>query len=47
MPADIKHTPIEYLEMGKVFCGIEPAMTKLMWENAARFLRLASTPWED
>ena len=24
----------------------EPAMTKLMWENAARLLRLASTPGE-
>lgn len=23
----------------------ETAMQKLMWENAARFLRLASTPW--
>ena len=96
VPADIKHTPIEYLQMGRVFCGIdfsegarmtkavndllgdhvlmyqsdyphpetlfpdhvdtvvgwreelgEPAMTKLMWENASRFLRLASTPWGD
>ena len=93
---DIKHTPVEYLQMGRVFCGIdfsegarmtkavndllgdhvlmyqsdyphpetlfpdhvdtvvgwreelgEPAMTKLMWENAARFLRLASTTWGD
>jgi hypothetical protein len=25
----------------------EPAMRKLMWENAARFLRLTSTPWSD
>ena len=24
----------------------EPATRKLMWENAARFFRLASTPWE-
>jgi hypothetical protein len=23
----------------------ETAMRKLMWENAARFFRLASTPW--
>jgi hypothetical protein len=22
-----------------------PAMPKLMWENAARFFRLTSTPW--
>jgi hypothetical protein len=22
-------------------------MQKLMWENAARFLRLTSTPWSD
>ena len=96
VPADIKHTPIEYLQMGRVFCGIdfsegarmtkavndllgdhvlmyqsdyphpetlfpdhvdtvvgwreelgEPAMTKLMWENASRFFRLASTPCGD
>jgi uncharacterized protein len=25
----------------------EPAMRKLMWENATRFLRLTSTPWSD
>jgi predicted TIM-barrel fold metal-dependent hydrolase len=25
----------------------EEAMRKLMWENAARFLRLTSTPWSD
>jgi uncharacterized protein len=25
----------------------EPAMQKLMWENAARFFRLTSTPWTD
>jgi predicted TIM-barrel fold metal-dependent hydrolase len=24
----------------------EAAMPKLMWENAARFFRLTSTPWE-
>jgi predicted TIM-barrel fold metal-dependent hydrolase len=24
----------------------ESAMQKLMWENATRFLRLASAPWE-
>jgi hypothetical protein len=23
----------------------EQAMQKLMWENAARFFRLTSTPW--
>ena len=23
VPADIKHTPIEYLQMGRVFCGID------------------------
>ena len=94
VPADLKHTPAEYLQMGRVFCGIdfsegarmtkavtdllgdevlmyqsdyphpetlfpdhtdtvigwqeelgEPAMTKLMWENAARYLRLATVPW--
>ncbi len=88
------HTPLEYAQMGRVFCGIdfsegvemtravidlvgdhvlmfesdyphpetifpdhadaviawrptlgEPAMQKLMWENATRFFRLASTPW--
>lgn len=90
----LKHTPIEYAQMGRVFCSIdlsegvaltkatidvlgdhvlmfasdyphpetifpdhadaviawrrelgEPAMQKLMWENAARFFRLPSTPW--
>lgn len=24
-----------------------PAMPKLMWENAARFFRLTSTPWSN
>ena len=95
LPADLKHTPSEYVQMGKVFCGIEqhegPVMTKavidilgdgclmyesdfphpectypnstnnvLAWEsmlgaeatrklmadNAAKFLRLLSTPWD-
>jgi predicted TIM-barrel fold metal-dependent hydrolase len=95
VPPDLKHTPLEYAAMGKVFCAIEahegPQMTKavidllgdhvlmyesdfphpeslfphstdhviawrsvigetatrkLMGENAARFLRLLSTPWE-
>jgi predicted TIM-barrel fold metal-dependent hydrolase len=90
----LKHTPIEYAQMGRVFLSIdlsegvtltksaidligdhvfmfasdyphpetifpdhadaviawrqalgEPAMRKLMWENASRFLRLTSTPW--
>ena len=90
----LKHTPVEYAQMGKVFCSIdfsegvaltkaamdvmgdhafmfasdyphpetifpdhadtviawrqtlgEPAMHKLMWENASRFLRLTTTPW--
>jgi predicted TIM-barrel fold metal-dependent hydrolase len=90
----LKHTPIEYAQMGRVFCSIdlsegvaltkatidlvgehvlmfasdyphpetifpahvdavlawrpslgEAALRKLMWENAARFFRLASTPW--
>jgi predicted TIM-barrel fold metal-dependent hydrolase len=90
----LKHTPVEYAQMGRVFCSIdfsegaaltkaaidvlgdhvfmfasdyphpetifpdhadtviawrdtlgEPAMQKLMWENASRFLRLTSTPW--
>jgi predicted TIM-barrel fold metal-dependent hydrolase len=94
VPPTLKHTPIEYARMGRVFCGIDmsegPEMTKtvidlvgdhvlmylsdyphpetifpdstdaviawqdvlgaeatqkLMWENASRFLRLASTPW--
>jgi predicted TIM-barrel fold metal-dependent hydrolase len=25
----------------------EPAMRKLMWENAARFFRLTSAPWSN
>jgi uncharacterized protein len=90
----LKHTPLEYAQMGRVFCSIdfsegaaltkatvdvlgdhvlmfasdyphpetifpdhadtviawrqelgEPAMQKLMWENAVRFFRLTSTPW--
>jgi predicted TIM-barrel fold metal-dependent hydrolase len=92
----LKHTPVEYAQMGRVFCSIdfsegvaltkaaidllgdhvfmfasdyphpetifpdhadtviawrqtlgEPAMHKLMWENASRFLRLTTTPWSD
>ena len=92
---ELQHTPLEYVQMGRVFCGIEnhegPLMTravndilgdhvlmyqsdyphpeslfphgtdtvigwrdvlgetatrKLMGENAARFLRLLSDPWE-
>jgi uncharacterized protein len=92
----LKHTPVEYAQMGRVFCSIdfsegaamtkatidllgnhalmfasdyphpetifpdhvdaviawkealsERAMQKLMWENASRFFRLASTPWRD
>ncbi len=95
MPPRVKHTPLEYVQMGRVFCGIEnhegPDMTKaviellgdgvlmyqsdfphpeclfpnstdtvigwktvigetatrkLMGENAMRFLRLASSPWD-
>ncbi|HVA23450.1 MAG TPA: amidohydrolase family protein [Chloroflexota bacterium] len=95
MPEGVKHTPMEYVQMGRVFCGIENhegvAMTKavidllgddvllyqsdfphpeslfpnstdtvigwksvigetatrkLMGENAMRFLRLTSSPWE-
>jgi predicted TIM-barrel fold metal-dependent hydrolase len=91
----VKHTPLEYARMGRVFCGIdfsegvemtravidlvgdhvlmfqsdyphpetifpdhadaviawretlgEQATQKLMWQNAARFFRLASTPWD-
>ncbi|MBV9898811.1 MAG: hypothetical protein JO020_32045, partial [Chloroflexi bacterium] len=91
-----KYTPLEYVQQGRVFCGIEnhegplmtkavvdilgdgvlmyqsdyphpeslfpvavdtvlewksvlgePATRKLMGENAMRFLRLASTPWDD
>jgi predicted TIM-barrel fold metal-dependent hydrolase len=94
VPNTLKHTPLEYAQMGRVFCSIdftegvaltkaaidllgdhvlmfasdyphpetifpdhadtviawrqalgEPATQKLMWENAARFLRLTSTPW--
>jgi predicted TIM-barrel fold metal-dependent hydrolase len=92
----VKHTPLEYAQMGRVFCSIdlsegvaltraaidllgeqvlmfasdyphpetifpdhvdavlawrrelgEAATHRLMWENAARFLRLASVPWAD
>jgi predicted TIM-barrel fold metal-dependent hydrolase len=95
MPEGVKHTPMEYVQMGRVFCGIENhegvAMTKsvidllgdgvllyqsdfphpeslfpdstdtvigwqsvigetatrkLMAENAMRFLRLTSSPWD-
>ena len=95
VPANLQHTPLEYAQMGRVFCGIEnhegPVMTKacidilgdgvlmyqsdfphpeslypngtdvvigwkdvigeaavrkLMGENATRFLRLQSTPWD-
>jgi predicted TIM-barrel fold metal-dependent hydrolase len=91
---NLKHTPVEYAQMGRVFCSIdlsegvemtkavidlmgnhvlmfasdyphpetifpdhadaviewtpvlgETAMRKLMWENATRFFRLSSTPW--
>lgn len=94
-PPDLKHTPLEYVQMGRVFCGAEyhegplmtkavndivgdhvlmyqsdyphpeclfpntvdtvlawrdvigeRAMQKLLWENATRFLRLLSTPWD-
>jgi len=90
----LQHTPVEYAQMGRVFCGIDfsegieltravidllgdhvlmfesdyphpetifpdhadtviawrqplggRATQKLMWENAARFFRLTSTPW--
>lgn len=90
----VKHTPVEYAQMGRVFVSIdfsegpaltkaaidvfgdrafmfasdyphpetifpdhadavlawretlgEPAMQKLMWQNAARFFRLTTTPW--
>ena len=96
VPADLKHTPMEYVQMGRVFCAIEqhegPEMTKavidilgdgvlmyesdfphpecyypnstdnvlswgpvigeealrkLMADNAARYLRLLSDPWDD
>ncbi len=92
----IKHTPVEYAQMGRVFCGIdfsegvdmtkavidlmgdhvlmyqsdyphpetvfpehadtvlawghelgEAGLNKLMWDNAARFFRLLSTPWDN
>jgi len=91
----LKYTPVEYAQMGRVFCSIdlsegaaltkaaidligdhvlmfasdyphpetifpdhvdavlawrgslgEAATQRLMWENAARFLRLTSTPWD-
>jgi uncharacterized protein len=94
VPATVKHTPLEYAQMGRVFLSIdfsegpaltksamevigdgafmfasdyphpetifpdhadaviawrdtlgEPAMRKLMWENASRFFRLTTTPW--
>src|SRR5690606_25891140 len=96
LPADLKHSPMEYVQMGKVFCGIEQhegaqmtkavidilgdgvlmyesdfphpectypdstdnvlkwapvlgeeATRKLMYDNAANFLRLLSTPFDD
>lgn len=96
IPPELEHTPLEFVEMGRVFCAIEafegPTITKgvidvlgedvlmyesdfphpecmfpdstdhviawkseigedatrkLMGENAMRFLRLASTPWDD
>jgi hypothetical protein len=96
VPPELEHTPLEFVEMGRVFCAIEafegPTITKgvievlgdgvlmyesdfphpecmfpdstdhvlawkpvlgetatrrLMAENAMRFLRLASTPWDD
>jgi uncharacterized protein len=95
VPSNLAHTPLEYAQMGRVFCGIdfsegvemtraviellgdhvlmfesdyphpetifpdhadaviawrktlgEPATQKLMWENAARFFRLKSAPWD-
>jgi predicted TIM-barrel fold metal-dependent hydrolase len=95
VPAHLKHTPLEYAQMGRVFCGIDfsegvdmtkavidllgdhvllfesdyphpetifpdhadtviawqetlgaQATHRLMWENATRFLRLTSTPWD-
>jgi predicted TIM-barrel fold metal-dependent hydrolase len=95
VPDSLKYTPVEYAQMGRVFCGIdfsegvdmtkavtgligdhvlmyqsdyphpetvfpehadtviawqqelgEPGMNKLMWENATRFFRLLSTPWD-
>ena len=96
VPADLKHTPLEYVQAGRVFCGIDqsegPEMTKavvdllgdrvlmflsdyphpetlfpetidtvigwrtmlgeqatrrLMSEDAARFFRLITPPWEE
>jgi uncharacterized protein len=96
IPPELEHTPLEFVEMGRVFCAIEPfegpqmtkavidilgdhvlmyesdfphpecmfpdttdhviawrdvlgepATRKLMGDNAARFLRLLSTPWDD
>jgi predicted TIM-barrel fold metal-dependent hydrolase len=96
VPPELEHTPLEFVEMGRVFCAIEafegPTITKgvidvlgedvlmyesdfphpecmfpdstdhviawkpelgesatrkLMGENAMRFLRLSSTPWDD
>jgi len=96
IPPELEHTPLEFVEMGRVFCAIEPfegaqmtkavidilgdhvlmyesdfphpecmfpdttdhviawrdvlgddATRKLMADNAARFLRLTSTPWDD
>jgi len=96
VPPELKHTPFEFVEMGRVFCAIEafegPIITKgvidvlgdgvlmyesdfphpecmfpnstdhvlewkgllgedatrkLMGENAMRFLRLTTTPWDD
>jgi predicted TIM-barrel fold metal-dependent hydrolase len=96
VPPELKHTPLEFVEMGRLFCAIEafegPQMTKavidilgdhvlmyesdfphpecmfpdstdhviawrdvlgedatrkLMGENAMRFLRLLSTPWDN
>lgn len=93
--ASLKYTPVEYAQMGRVFCGIdfsegvemtravmdlvgdhvlmyqsdyphpetvfpehadtviawrnelgESGIDKLMWENASRFFRLRSTPWD-
>ncbi|HRD99910.1 MAG TPA: amidohydrolase family protein [Ilumatobacteraceae bacterium] len=96
VPPELQHTPLEFVEMGRVFCAIEafegPVMTKgvidvlgedvlmfesdfphpecmfpettdhiigwksilgesatrkLMGENAMKFLRLTTTPWDD
>ncbi len=95
VPPELQHTPLEFVQMGRVFCGIEtfegPEMTKavidilgedvlmyqsdfphpeckfphstdtiigwgptigesalrkMMGENAQRFLRLTTTPWD-